>query len=420
MPSCIHSQYVPLRLADGLGSLLLNIQIRFPLLSYLLKSPSFRHTCNTITAIHLPSTRHFILDTTPGNGTGFQTVFSMDGQYYSPQHHGLPLSYQYDESEDLSTQSSLRLFNFDNLPRPQLDHRFLTSSPSTSPLFSETYGITPQVPMSQPPQMWNSPIQCSPGFNSQHDSNKNREEYGFEPSGYSIVNEGDNIFARGTVNYGQTPRTTWEEYNPRLLQENVIPSFEPSDYVTEDIKPNLRNHEMNSVEMDYNMMETSHQNYLPHSMSRRPMQDDEYNNGPMMPNDFASADGLPFDKSSPFGMPSSSLSEDGNENHSREMTAMDTEEQGADEPYAKLIYRALMSAPNHSMVLQEIYQWFRDHTSKGSSDSKGWMNSIRHNLSMNAVCTIFPLPFPYMPSSTYNQNICFLRFQITSTNSKRG
>jgi hypothetical protein len=70
---------------------------------------------------------------------------------------------------------------------------------------------------------------------------------------------------------------------------------------------------------------------------------------------------------------------------SREMTAVEFDDLGPDEPYAKLIYRALMSAPNHSMVLQEIYQWFRDNTTKGSSDSKGWMNSIRHNLSMNAV-----------------------------------
>jgi hypothetical protein len=56
-----------------------------------------------------------------------------------------------------------------------------------------------------------------------------------------------------------------------------------------------------------------------------------------------------------------------------------------EEPYAKLIYRALMGAPNHSMVLQEIYQWFIEHTDKGSSTSSGWRNSIRHNLSMNAV-----------------------------------
>lgn len=58
----------------------------------------------------------------------------------------------------------------------------------------------------------------------------------------------------------------------------------------------------------------------------------------------------------------------------------------SEEPYAKLIYRALLSTPNHSMVLQEIYQWFLENTNKGKSMSTGWRNSIRHNLSMNAVC----------------------------------
>lgn len=61
-----------------------------------------------------------------------------------------------------------------------------------------------------------------------------------------------------------------------------------------------------------------------------------------------------------------------------------TEDQ-IEEPYAKLIYRALMSTPDHSMALQDIYRWVRTNTNKGNSDSKGWMNSIRHNLSMNAV-----------------------------------
>ncbi len=70
---------------------------------------------------------------------------------------------------------------------------------------------------------------------------------------------------------------------------------------------------------------------------------------------------------------------------SRETTAVDAEDNGTVEPYAKQIYMALMSVSNHSMVLQEIYQWFRENTTRGSSDSKGWMNSIRHNLSMNAV-----------------------------------
>jgi hypothetical protein len=56
------------------------------------------------------------------------------------------------------------------------------------------------------------------------------------------------------------------------------------------------------------------------------------------------------------------------------------------EPYAKLIHRALMSAPSYSMALKEIYEWFGKNTNKATdSSSKGWQNSIRHNLSMNHV-----------------------------------
>jgi hypothetical protein len=58
-----------------------------------------------------------------------------------------------------------------------------------------------------------------------------------------------------------------------------------------------------------------------------------------------------------------------------------------DEPYAQLIYRAFMSTPRHAMTLQDLYQWFRENTDKGKSDTKGWQNSIRHNLSMNAAFT---------------------------------
>ncbi|WKT39824.1 Fork head domain [Fusarium oxysporum f. sp. vasinfectum] len=64
-----------------------------------------------------------------------------------------------------------------------------------------------------------------------------------------------------------------------------------------------------------------------------------------------------------------------------------------DEPYAKLLYRALMSVPDHAMTLQEIYQWFRENTDKDikkdksekrpGKNAEGWQNSIRHNLSMN-------------------------------------
>ena len=68
-------------------------------------------------------------------------------------------------------------------------------------------------------------------------------------------------------------------------------------------------------------------------------------------------------------------------------TGEDTDEDGSrgSEPYAQLIYRALMSAPGHRMVLKDIYEWFEKHTDKAKSSSKGWQNSIRHNLSMNGV-----------------------------------
>ncbi|KAI1261392.1 hypothetical protein F5Y18DRAFT_401869, partial [Xylariaceae sp. FL1019] len=54
-------------------------------------------------------------------------------------------------------------------------------------------------------------------------------------------------------------------------------------------------------------------------------------------------------------------------------------------PYAKLIFGCLMAAPNKTMSLQDIYRWFEQHTDKGHDGSKGWQNSIRHNLSMNKV-----------------------------------
>ena len=55
-------------------------------------------------------------------------------------------------------------------------------------------------------------------------------------------------------------------------------------------------------------------------------------------------------------------------------------------PYAKLIYRALMDAPEHQMVLKDIYEWIARNTDKAKDPAfKGWQNSVRHNLSMNGV-----------------------------------
>ncbi|KAI8932260.1 hypothetical protein NX059_010461 [Plenodomus lindquistii] len=55
-----------------------------------------------------------------------------------------------------------------------------------------------------------------------------------------------------------------------------------------------------------------------------------------------------------------------------------------EQPYAQLIYQALLHADNHTMILRDIYDWFKKHTDKAAaSETKGWQNSIRHNLSMN-------------------------------------
>jgi hypothetical protein len=52
-----------------------------------------------------------------------------------------------------------------------------------------------------------------------------------------------------------------------------------------------------------------------------------------------------------------------------------------------------MSADDKMLPLQGIYQWFEKNTTKGVNDeSKGWQNSIRHNLSMNAVRVLLTLP----------------------------
>lgn len=64
----------------------------------------------------------------------------------------------------------------------------------------------------------------------------------------------------------------------------------------------------------------------------------------------------------------------------------DSESAKVEPPYAKLIYNALMDAPEHKLVLKDIYAWINDNTDKAKDPAfKGWQNSVRHNLSMNGV-----------------------------------
>lgn len=65
--------------------------------------------------------------------------------------------------------------------------------------------------------------------------------------------------------------------------------------------------------------------------------------------------------------------------------------------YAHLLYKCLEAAPGHKMGLRDIYNWIHDNCDRVRlSGSKGWQNSVRHNLSMNQVrgCTLIsPLFF---------------------------
>lgn len=70
----------------------------------------------------------------------------------------------------------------------------------------------------------------------------------------------------------------------------------------------------------------------------------------------------------------------------RSSTGEHKEERPGNLPYSALIYQALKDAPGNKLPLQGIYSWFEANTDKGADPSaKGWQNSIRHNLSMNAV-----------------------------------
>lgn len=107
-----------------------------------------------------------------------------------------------------------------------------------------------------------------------------------------------------------------------------------------------------------------------------------------------------FQSPSPFSQ--SSMMEDGyasSDLHSDQHSTSGSQKN--EEPYAQLIYKAFMSRPGHCMSLQDIYQWFRDNTKKATSEKGGWQNSIRHNLSMNAVSSKGPPPPPPVCQLTF-------------------
>ncbi|KAL9638630.1 MAG: hypothetical protein Q9164_001437 [Protoblastenia rupestris] len=54
-----------------------------------------------------------------------------------------------------------------------------------------------------------------------------------------------------------------------------------------------------------------------------------------------------------------------------------------------------MDAPDHRMILRDIYRWIEHNTDKASDPSfTGWQNSVRHNLSMNQAFSKVPYTLP--------------------------
>ncbi|SMR41429.1 unnamed protein product [Zymoseptoria tritici ST99CH_1E4] len=64
--------------------------------------------------------------------------------------------------------------------------------------------------------------------------------------------------------------------------------------------------------------------------------------------------------------------------------SFDTGEETTDPCYAQLLHRCLKEAPDHTLSLKEVYEWVLQHSQKARNKDRGWQNSVRHNLSMNA------------------------------------
>ncbi|WPH01674.1 Hypothetical protein R9X50_00452500 [Acrodontium crateriforme] len=62
-----------------------------------------------------------------------------------------------------------------------------------------------------------------------------------------------------------------------------------------------------------------------------------------------------------------------------------TEGESSDPCYAQLLYKCLKEAQDNTLSLRELYEWVSLHSQKAKDPkSRGWQNSVRHNLSMNA------------------------------------
>jgi hypothetical protein len=280
----------------------------------------------------------------------------------------LPMGFQYDGSQSVSSQPNDQMQHFDGLPRLPLENEFLNAWPSTI----NSYNIAAPMPSAQTSTEWINPVYTSPNIDDAALANSCGYYYHYS----SIIprQPQHDAFSLDPT-FDGVPRTWQLTHDARMPGDSPSASkpYESSNYLREQSSDEASAFPLFGSALPYDHHDRS-RDFGRLSISR----------SPKMENDTVVNAHSAFENAARSSMYLSEPSDDSGTS-SREMTAVDLEDHGADEPYAKLIYRALMSTPDHAMVLQEIYQWFRDNTAKGSSDTKGWMNSIRHNLSMNAV-----------------------------------
>lgn len=281
---------------------------------------------------------------------------------HSSPHHGLPVDC-YSKKLETATQAMYQMPPFDSLNRMDTELQFMVppSSITTTTAGSSNCNLASSMSTQQ-----SSPPWAGSSYPTTFDSPLSTEDY------YDYATPSPGIEdARGYMSYAKIPRSC-PHYDSNILNEEnmTLQRYGHSNYVMGSNKY-LAQRLQGPSSVEYATQQSS-RDFERLSISPLKMEQDVL--------DF---EGVPYydGGGTCSKIPSSDPSEDG----ASVREPMDPDDPTADEPYAKLIYKALLSAPNHSMVLQDIYQWFRENTAKGSPDSKGWMNSIRHNLSMNAV-----------------------------------
>jgi hypothetical protein len=285
------------------------------------------------------------------------------------------MAFHYNGSQVVSSQPNDKTRSFDRHPRLPLENEFFGACPSTIGNFNTPASMS----TAQPSAEWVSQAYSPPTFDDA--SLLNDCGYCYQSSSVFAILPQNEGFSLGQM-FDGIPASWQLTHNARMATESTAlapKGYEGASYLRDqsnDEAPSFPSLEPATL-------------YNNHDRSRGFSQ----LSGTQSPNaerETLLSSHLGFESATCQRMQLSEASDDSGTS-SREMTVVELEDLNADEPYAKLIYRALMSTTNHAMLLQEIYQWFRDNTSKGNDDTKGWMNSIRHNLSMNAVGGLQPL-----------------------------